>query len=636
MKYFLVLVAVGEVSHLSDRTFTAQDTVEGEILGDYGQLSYTQIIKVTDSQAPIITISRASDCVIGGTNCTELHTFTISAEDCTFSTDITLNYQLFESGNLVASGTGPLIQYAVSPFETYTIQVEAFDNCGNSSKLEETYLFRDCDPPVALCNGNNLNIDLTADRQVNVPAVWINGNSFDNCDTDLTFRIWHKSVSNIPPASIEGITLLPTSIFLGCGDIGQSAVILFALDDSNNFSSCSTNITIQDTDNHCTVGRRAKISGTVSTLEGNKLEGVEVHITGNNAASTMQMTGADGTFSFETDTGTDYLLTPRKNVEVLNGVSTFDLVVMQKHILGIQPFDSPYKYIAADVNKSGTITAFDIVQVRQLILDILPNFPNNESWRFINADYIMDAVNPLADFQENHRILEATEDTTIDFIGIKIGDVTGNAVSNTMMQVEPRSNTSPIQLQVQDQAIEAGKTYDIQFIANEPAITGYQFTLQHQALEFIQSKPGVITTEHLGNYTRNQGYLTISWNRSPIASIPTKKHTFTLAFEAKETGQLSDFLTLSNQPTLVEAYTATEEVVDLELVFKETSLPQAASVRFAIMDISGAVVYQSTAAYEKGENEILVSRNSLPANGVLYYQLESAAGILTKTMIVID
>ena len=134
-------------------------------------------------------------------NCTELHTFSITAEDCTFSTDITLNYQLFESGNLVASGTGAQVEYAVSPFETYNLQVEAFDNCGNSSKQEETYLFRDCDPPVVICNGNNLNIDLTRDRRVNVPAIWLNGNSFDNCDTDLDFRIWHKSVSNIPPAS---------------------------------------------------------------------------------------------------------------------------------------------------------------------------------------------------------------------------------------------------------------------------------------------------------------------------------------------------------------------------------------------------------------------------------------------------
>ena len=648
------------VTHQSDRTFTAQDTIEGEIIGDYGQLAYTQIIKVTDSQAPIITISRESDCIIGGTDCTELHIFSISAEDCTFNTDITFNYQLFESGILVVSGTGTQVEYAVSPFETYTLQVEAFDNCGNSSKEEETYLFRDCDPPVVICNGNNLNIDLTADKQVSVPATWLNGNSFDNCDTDLNYRIWHKSVSNIPPASFGEVALLPTSIFMGCGDVGQSAVILFVFDASNNFASCSTNITIQDSENHCALGRSAKISGTVSTLEGNKVEGVEMYITDTNAASTMQMTGIDGTFSFETATGVDYLLTPRKNVEVLNGVSTLDLVIMQKHILGIQSFDSPYKYIAADVNKSGTITAYDLVQVRQVILDILPDFPNNESWRFVNAAYSMNEANPLEGFQENFRIWEATEDTTIDFIGVKIGDVTGNALTNSLMQAEPRSNVSPIQLQVQDQVIEAGKIYDIQFIAKEPAIVGYQFTLQHQALEFIQSKKGVLAKEHLGTYEKNQGYLSVSWNRSLMDNTLTEAPTFTLVFEAKESGQLSDFLTLSNQPTLIEAYTADEEVVDVALTFTEPStqrpfeiyqnqpnpfsenttigfyIPQAASVRFSIMDVSGIVVYQSTAAFEKGENQILVSRNSLPANGVLYYQLESAAGILTKTMIVID
>jgi len=38
-----------------------------------------------------------------------------------------------------------------------------------------------------------------------------------------------------------------------------------------------------------------------------------------------------------------------------------------KYILSTQPFDSPFKMIAGDANKSGSITSFDIVEIRKLI-----------------------------------------------------------------------------------------------------------------------------------------------------------------------------------------------------------------------------------------------------------------------------
>jgi len=67
---------------------------------------------------------------------------------------------------------------------------------------------------------------------------------------------------------------------------------------------------------------------------------------------------------------------------VLDNVSTADLIAMQRHILGVDPFDSPYKYIAADVNNSGTITALDQIVIRKVILSISSQF-HVDSWRYI-------------------------------------------------------------------------------------------------------------------------------------------------------------------------------------------------------------------------------------------------------------
>ncbi len=70
----------------------------------------------------------------------------------------------------------------------------------------------------------------------------------------------------------------------------------------------------------------------------------------------------------------------------LEGVTSYDLVQISKHILSIEPFENPFQIIAADVNNSGSITTFDIVELRKLILGIYNKLPNNSYFRYV-PDY---------------------------------------------------------------------------------------------------------------------------------------------------------------------------------------------------------------------------------------------------------
>lgn len=61
----------------------------------------------------------------------------------------------------------------------------------------------------------------------------------------------------------------------------------------------------------------------------------------------------------------------------LNGVTTWDLVFIQRHILNIDPFYNilpervaASKYVAADANKDGHINGQDIITLRKLLLGI--------------------------------------------------------------------------------------------------------------------------------------------------------------------------------------------------------------------------------------------------------------------------
>ena len=120
-----------------------------------------------------------------------------------------------------------------------------------------------------------------------------------------------------------------------------------------------------------------------------------------------------------------------KNSDPLNGISTLDLALIQKQLLGIEPFNSPYQIIAADANQDGQVTSFDLVLLKQLILDDNTQLPNGRSCRIIPLDYAFpDPLYPFAPpFPEKITVSNTVEPAPdhFYFMGIKIGDVNFSA-----------------------------------------------------------------------------------------------------------------------------------------------------------------------------------------------------------------
>lgn len=117
-----------------------------------------------------------------------------------------------------------------------------------------------------------------------------------------------------------------------------------------------------------------------------------------------------------------------KNQHPLNGVTTVDLAIINRYILGLDTL-SPYQIIAADANQDGKVTSFDIVTLRKLLLGVTDTLPNNKSWRFLPRDYVFpDKTNPFP-FPESIPILPETDPPVnrFAFTGVKIGDVNYSA-----------------------------------------------------------------------------------------------------------------------------------------------------------------------------------------------------------------
>lgn len=169
------------------------------------------------------------------------------------------------------------------------------------------------------------------------------------------------------------------------------------------------------------------VSGAIVTENGKPVGNAVVQFSGTESGSAGTL--ADGSYNFSAVTNGNYTITPSRNsdVTVVNGVSSLDMVMIQGHILNMQPLATPYKIIAADVNGSGTVSTLDIVLMRAFILGVATSFPGNKLWQFVNSDYVF--PNPANPFPyENSRVLSNVSQSqpNQNFIGIKLGDVNGS------------------------------------------------------------------------------------------------------------------------------------------------------------------------------------------------------------------
>ena len=149
------------------------------------------------------------------------------------------------------------------------------------------------------------------------------------------------------------------------------------------------------------------VSGTVVNILGNPVPGVVFlnNITGNQEAST----GSDGKFTVQTDIpGTIFILS--KSGASSQGVSSTDIVLIKRHILAISEFQNELQIKAADVNDSNSVSATDLNLIKNVILEVLPDFGGRPSWNFDIP---------------NITLTESRDDIIIT--AYKLGDVNGSA-----------------------------------------------------------------------------------------------------------------------------------------------------------------------------------------------------------------
>ncbi len=400
----------------------------------------------------------------------------------------------------------------------------------------------------------------------------------------------------------------------------------------------------------------ASIFGSVYTPDNVSIESAQLSAEQMDIAKmSYDQSDVQGVFAFNDVNGNaQYALKAEKNDDYTNGVSTLDLIMIQMHILGIQPLESPYQMIAADASNNKSLSSIDLVLLRQLILGIIDKLPENDSWRFVNKDFELDPNFPY-DFEETITIgLEEDNIYNNDFIGIKIGDVNGSAIANSAL-AGVRDN-SVFNMSIQKRQEADGWYFDL--IASENIdLLGFQFQLSTESInsDELVISDGMIRLQE-SNYDLAEDGARISWHSIEGMSIPAGERLFSL--KAHESFEISiEESNLFNQiydsnfnilsPSFEELTIRTDEVNEIVLFqnqpnpFTEKTyitfeLKQSEEVSFELYDMKGQKAFQSSKNYGAGSHTIELDKNQLGLNkGIHYYQIKTQKRSLVRKMIVI-
>ena len=561
--------------------------------------------------------------------------------------------------------TQPFCATGTYPVGVHTIYWFAEDGCGNVVKDTTVFEILDCKAPTPYCKTGIISVVMPVNGEICIWASDLDDGSFDNCTDAENLKFYFNGDTSMTEYCINCDTFEAR----GADDKVLIDVQVWVEDEEGNTDFCVTTIEIQDNQDVCD-NSGSIISGNVeNAMMQDMVEYVEMSL---NGGMMVDITDRDGEYAFTGwEMNKDYTVSAYRNDDPLNGVSTKDLVAIQRHLLGHSPFVSGYQMIAADVNNNADVSAADISALRRVILGTAADFSQyngQTSWRFVDAnENLTDNTDPWPFTEELNYTDVATNMYAVDFDAVKVGDVTGDAESNGAVSNSTRSNGQLI-LAVEDADIVAGDSYVMEVTSeNFDAIAGYQFTMKYDAnaLSFAGINSGAITvTEgNLGLQGLADGVITMSWNdaNGQATTVTDGEVLFTITFDAAVNAKASDIIRATSDITRAEAYGADlddrgltiefrngNRVVEVFELYQNTpnpfdattvisyTLPQDMPAVLTVYDVAGKVVLVKEVSGEKGYNEVELSKAQLNGAGVLYYQLDAADYTATKRMVLID
>lgn len=460
---FLNVTANAPNDYLDDQAILDQDAIVGngndlgQLGGNYGTSSrrgyfrYRQFVGVFDNEPPSLSIEDpedglafTADC-LGGVainlvatdDCSEVQVIASIDENIVdrngdglfTSVDFVGEYDIPEVRFTGEATTGLMVPVRNLPIGRHLARIRVIDDCGNQTQQFVVMQVNDGRPPAPVCI-SSVTVNLVPDIVTGgINTVWATdfvGSPAVTCtQTSVSYSLYREEEAAeqgfIPQQNVFNVEV-------DCADLGANILRLYAFAENTGLAAfCNVVLTVTDNNDLCSE-RMGQISGLILDRNGDPMRNVEVFNDG--PSSLVTFSEDDGTFLFDgLEEQVDYTIQPYLNANPINGLSTADLNVIGRRLLGLEENLTPYQLIAADANNNGSITVRDLIAIREVILGFEDDFDNNNSWRFIPADYVFpDPTNPWVEtFPEVANFNDLVGAEFVEFVAIKIGDVTGNA-----------------------------------------------------------------------------------------------------------------------------------------------------------------------------------------------------------------
>ena len=627
-------------------------------------LKYTQEIRVINTAVPVFNCPNDLTVKTSGFECeAEVDLLINVSSNCQTSFNLEWQIDAFSDGVVDFTGFGNDAS-GVYPVGEHTISYTGRNVCGgNSASCTFRFVVEGDKPPVPVCLAE-LTWSLGAGGNTEVWASDFDLKSQGGCGLDeLIFSFVNVNDSSYPQlASSFDCSDIPNGI---AEDI---QVRVYVIDESGRSASCLSTLKLQDSADVCPdSGNKTILSGEIHTEMLQALEQVEVELKDmHNESSMMNMTGLGGSFAFDgLISSNEYELKPKLDKDYLNGVSTLDLLIIQRHILGLQALDSPYKMIAADVDASGSISAIDLIQLRKLILGVYDDLPENESWCFVPESHkFTDAEQPWEYPSSLYIDNMAHSKADADFIAIKVGDVNSSVVTSAFGKSRNK-NYANLQISAPSHKLNAGElyAYPIRIQQSIPA-RGLQIELSFNAenllFQGVDDGKFIVDQDNFALLNSQEGKINFSFSPGYVIQLDESDILFTIYFEARKSSKLEEVLGLSNEFLEPEIYNSDFETIPLdmnsipqpdqtdefELFQNEPNpfssntrirfyIPHSDHVRLSIVNASGKLLYNTESYFESGVHSIEIDRSDLDGGGILLYRLETSSGSQTRKMIMV-
>lgn len=627
------------------------------------QLKLTLLFVFSVQWAMAQSIVWISDCAdksfcMNNNSCTQGKVFMTqqAVTNCNFSNMLNYSYRIDLNNNgstdIISSEDTVNTNFAPG---THKITWKATDNCGNASTCSYLFTVKDCQPPSLLCiNGLTQGLDpATCSLSFKAPSFILNLS--DNCTPANQIQTGIRKFgtgSGFPSDTV---------VTYGKCDVGTNFVEIWVKDGNGVTNSCQNYVLVQPNSGGCSCDPDGdlNIKACFRSVLNNKYYDYVLRAAVQSTAgvqtaynSVKMLNGVDscGVLAFsKLPFGGSYKAAVWAERSVIGdnplaGVSTYDLVLITRHILSIQPFTSFYQLFAADVNKSQSVTSFDVVELRKLILGIYVNLPAVPSWTFIQPVANPGNLMGFSMVKDTYQIslTNLLADTTVGnlpFVAVKYGDV--NPIPNSAWDAASRGGDLP--LLFEERRMVQGTVQVLQLTPSAPLeLDGWQMAL-HLDLDKVEFL-GLEGVPEENYHLDELGNLRILWWDAQTGHFGLNSPLIGIKLYIKSSSYPSEFIQLAEAVLACEAYPAgtgkrlrwvlerrgdagvalslpsPNPFVDQTRVVMDLAAPQP--IWLEVYDLQGRVLYSWNKEDAEGFYNLTIPEAVFAGPGVYLYRLK--------------